>query len=304
MAMVREEQMQSTSIQTVSKFKDYQQLVKPNLSFLVVFSSVIGYLLAPNVVFDFKNIILLFLGGIFTTSGANIINEIIERDSDKLMKRTAVRPLPDGRMHVAEAVIICIITSVLGFVIMYVGFNPIAAYLSLFSTIVYGFLYTPLKKIHPICILVGAIPGALPPLIGWAAATGSIFEATDMGGWSLFAIQFFWQFPHLWAIAWVGYEDYLKAGIRMLPSKQGKTTFTGLQCMFYSITLIPLVIFPKQIGITGDLGMWLSIVLGVFYFLASFNFYLKNDKPSAKKLMYASFIYLPIVLIVMLIDKV
>lgn len=301
--MVREEQMQSESVTTVSKFKDYQQLIKPNLSFLVVFSSVIGYLIAPNVVFDFKNIILLFLGGIFTTSGANIINEIIERDTDKLMKRTAVRPLPDGRMQVTEAVIACIIFSVLGFVIMYFGFNPTAGYLSLLSAVIYGFFYTPLKRIHPICILVGAIPGALPPLIGWAAATGTIFEPTDIGGWSLFTIQFFWQFPHLWAIAWVGYEDYLKAGIRMLPSRKGKTSFTGLQCMFYSITLIPLVVFPKQIGMIGSLGMWLSILLGIFYFIASFNFYLKNDKVAAKKLMYASFIYLPVVLIVMLIDK-
>lgn len=303
--MLQESQVQSEPLAVSSnKVKDYLQLIKPNLSFLVVFSSVIGYLLAPNTQFEWTKILFLFLGGALVTSGANIINEILERDTDKLMKRTAVRPLPDGRMQVMEAVILSIITSVAGFVIMYLGFNAPAAFLSLASALIYSFFYTPMKRIHPVCILIGAIPGALPPLIGWVAATGTITEMSDMGGWSLFLIQFFWQFPHLWAIAWVGYEDYLKAGIRMLPSIEGKTSFTGLQCMFYSITLIPLAIIPYQLGMIGLIGLWSAIILGVFYFIASFNFYLKNDRVSAKRLMYASFIYLPIVLIMMLVDKI
>lgn len=303
--MLREGQVHTETIPYSSnRIKDYFQLVKPNLSFLVVFSSVIGYLLAPNAKFEWPQILLLFLGGSFVTSGANIINQILERNSDKLMKRTAPRPLPDGRMAVSEAVILSIATSLGGFAIMYFAFNPMAALLSVISSVIYGFIYTPMKRIHPICILIGAIPGALPPLIGWVAATGTLFELSDFGGWSLFLIQFFWQFPHLWAIAWVGHEDYQKAGIRMLPSREGKTSFTGLQSMFYSITLIPLVLIPYELGIVGKLGMWLSIILGVFYFIASFNFYLKNDKVSAKKLMYASFIYLPVVLMVMLFDKI
>lgn len=303
--MLREGQVQSETVEySSSKMKDYMQLVKPNLSFLVVFSSVIGYLLAPNVQLEWDKILYLFLGGSFVTSGANVVNQILERNSDKLMKRTKVRPLPDGRMQVTEAVILSIVFSVAGFLIMYFCFNPLASYVSLFSSVVYGFFYTPMKRIHPVCILIGAIPGALPPLIGWVAATGTLTQMTDMGGWSLFLIQFFWQFPHLWAIAWVGYEDYLKAGIRMLPSREGKTSFTGLQSMFYSITLIPLVMIPYQLGMIGLLGLWSAIILGLFYFIASFNFYLKNDKVSAKKLMYASFIYLPIVLIMMLVDKV
>lgn len=302
--MIKEEQLHADNItQSTSKIKDYLQLVKPNLSFLVVFSSVIGYLLAPNVAFEWDKIILLFLGGAFVTSGANIVNQIYERHTDKLMKRTANRPLPTGRMTVTEAVILCVLFSIIGLAIMYFGFNPLAALLSLISSILYGFAYTPLKRISPVCNLVGAIPGALPPLIGWVSATGTIFEPTDIGGWGVFAVQFFWQFPHLWAIAWVGHEDYQKAGMHMLPSKEGKTTFTGLQSMFYSLTLIPIVVLIKQIGLIGSLGMWASIVLGVFYFLASFNFYLKNDKDSAKKLMFSSFIYLPVVLVVMLFDK-
>ncbi len=303
--MLREESLQSESVGVSSnKMKDYLQLVKPNLSFLVVFSSVIGYLLAPGTQFEWDAVLFLFLGGALVTSGANIINQIIERNSDKLMKRTMVRPLPDGRMQVPEAVVLSVLTSVAGFLIMYFYFNPVAAFLSLSSSLIYGFMYTPMKRIHSICILIGAIPGALPPLIGWAAATGSITAVTDMGGWALFLLQFFWQFPHLWAIAWVGYEDYLKAGIRMLPSGAGKTSFTGLQCMFYSATLIPIGILPYQLGIIGNLGLWLTIILGVLYILASFNFYLKNDRVSAKKLMYASFIYLPVVLIAMLVDKI
>jgi protoheme IX farnesyltransferase len=303
--MVREEPLQPESVEVSSnKLRDYMQLVKPNLSFLVVFSSVIGYLLAPNTLFEWDKIIFLFLGGALVTSGANIINEIIERDTDKLMKRTAIRPLPDGRMQVKEAVILSIITSVAGFLIMYFCFNAIAAFISLASSVIYAFMYTPMKRIHPVCILIGAVPGALPPLIGWAAATGSVTNMTDLGGWALFLLQFFWQFPHLWAIAWVGYEDYQKAGIRMLPSAAGRTSFTGLQCMFYSATLIPIGILPYNLGMIGQLGLWLTAILGVFYFLASFNFYLKNDKVSAKKLMYASFIYLPISLIAMLVDKI
>lgn len=303
--MLREEQIPSEQVEVASsKFRDYKQLVKPNLSFLVVFSSVIGYLLAPDAQFSWDKILFLFLGGALVTSGANIVNEIIERDSDKLMKRTMVRPLPDNRMQVSEAVILAIVTSVGGFLIMFFCFNPIAAYVSLFSSLVYAFAYTPLKRISPICILVGAIPGALPPLIGWVAATGTLTEMSDLGGWALFLIQFIWQFPHLWAIAWVGYDDYLKAGIRMLPSNEGRTSFTGLQSMFYSLTLIPLSIIPYLLGMTGLIGLWATIILGVFYFLASFNFYLKNNKDSAKKLMYASFIYLPIALIAMLVDKV
>lgn len=302
--MIKEGHIATTTIaETNSKMKDYLQLVKPNLSFLVVFSSVIGYLLAPNVGFDWPKIILLFLGGAFVTSGANIINQIYERNTDKLMKRTANRPLPQGRMSVTEAVIICLVFSIIGLSIMFWGFNTNAAVLSLISSILYGFAYTPLKRISPICNLVGAIPGALPPLIGWVSATGTLFEPTDIGGWAVFAIQFFWQFPHLWAIAWVGHEDYERAGLKMLPSKSGKTPFTGLQCMFYSLTLLPISILCKQIGLIGDLGMWASILLGVFYFVASFNFYQKNDRDSARKLMFSSFIYLPVVLVVMLFDK-
>lgn len=287
----------------MAKFRDYMQLMKPNLSFMVVFSSVVGYLMAPGITLVWKDVLWLFAGGMLVTNGANIINQILERESDKHMKRTMSRPLPDGRMGVPEAVVLSIVSAIAGALIL-ASFDIKAAIISIISLLLYGFAYTPMKKIHPIATFIGAIPGALPPLIGWVAATHSLFGMESMGGWALFMIQFFWQFPHFWAIAWVGYEDYLKAGIRMLPSREGKTSFTGLQCIFYSLTIIPVSMLPNQLGMTGNTGMWVCIACGAFYTLASFGFYLKNDRKSAKRLMYASFIYLPTVLLAILIDKV
>ncbi len=298
--MLREEPLKVKEYSfAVAKIRDYAQLMKPNLSFMVVFSSVVGYLIVPGVEFLWKNVLLLFLGGMLVTNGANIINQILERYSDRLMKRTMLRPLPDERMSVNEAWLLCIISAAAGVGLLAYYFNLAAGLLSLFSLLLYGFAYTPMKKIHPIATFIGAIPGALPPLIGWVAATGS----AGVGGWALFLIQFFWQFPHFWAIAWVGYEDYLKAGIRMLPSKEGKTSFTGLQCIFYSLTLIPLAMLPHQLQLSGSTGMWISIGSGLLYCFASFVFYLRNDRKSAKRLMYSSFIYLPTVLLALLIDK-
>lgn len=282
------------------KLSDYGQLMKPNLSFMVVFSSVIGYLLAPNIAFVWKEVLILLAGGLSVTMSANIINQILERESDKFMKRTANRPLPKSRMSVGEAWALCFITGLIGVILLGFYFNPLTAILSFISILLYGFLYTPMKKISPIATFIGAIPGALPPLIGWVAATGSI----DFAGVVLFLVQFFWQFPHFWAIAWVGDEDYKKAGISLLPSKKGKTPFTGLMCIFYSLPLIPLAMVPNAIGLSGKVGMWVAIALAVLYILASFAFYNKNDRKSAKQVMYASFIYLPVVLLAFLFDKI
>lgn len=301
MSLVHEKDLSlEQSFSLKGKLSDYGQLMKPNLSFMVVFSSVIGYLLAPNTSFVWKEVLLLLLGGLSVTMSANIINQILERESDKFMKRTANRPLPTNRMGVVEAWALCLITGLFGTLLLGFYFNALAAILSVISILLYGFLYTPMKKISSIATFVGAIPGALPPLIGWVAATGTI----DFGGVALFLVQFFWQFPHFWAIAWVGDEDYKKAGISLLPSKKGKTPFTGLMCIFYSLPLIPLAMIPNAIGMSGKVGMWIAIGLAVLYILASFAFYVKNDRKSAKQVMYASFIYLPVVLLAFLFDKI
>ena len=298
--MLREEPIKVKEYSFIAaKVRDYAQLMKPNLSFMVVFSSVVGYLMVPGVPFVWKEVIILFIGGMLVTNAANIINQILERFSDRHMKRTMLRPLPDERMGLVEAWSLCILSAAAGVFLLAYYFNIAAAALSFLSLLLYGFAYTPMKKIHPIATFIGAIPGALPPLIGWVAATGHL----GLGGWALFLIQFFWQFPHFWAIAWVGYEDYLKAGIRMLPSKEGKTSFTGLQCIFYSLTLIPLAMLPNQLGLSGKVGMWVSIAAALLYCFASFIFYIRNDRTSAKRLMYSSFIFLPTVLLALLIDK-
>lgn len=282
------------------RVRDYSQLLKPNLSFMVVFSSVIGYLLAPGIHFAWKEVLTLFAGGILVTGGANTINQILEREGDALMKRTMNRPLPTGRISPLEAWIIAALAGFVGALLIGITFNPLAGALSFLSLLLYGFAYTPMKRVHPVAVLIGAIPGALPPMLGWVAATGSL----GVGGWVLFLIQFFWQFPHYWAIGWVGYDEYKKAGISMLPSQERTSKFTALQCMFYSLILVPMAVVPRMVGMTGNIGMWVTMAAGVFYFAASLNFYRRNDHVSARRVMFASFIYLPTVLLALLIDKI
>jgi protoheme IX farnesyltransferase len=283
----------------IGRARDYSQLLKPNLSFMVVFSSVIGYLLAPGVHFQLLPVMLLFVGGMLVTGGANTLNQIIERETDALMHRTQNRPLPTGRMTPAEALIVACTSGLTGSIMITLAFNPLAGLLSMLSLGLYAFAYTPMKRVHPISVFIGAIPGAMPPLIGWVAATGSI----GLGGWILFSMQFFWQFPHYWAIAWVCFEDYARAGFRMLPSYEGKTRFTGLQCMFYSVVLIPLLLLPRLAGMSGNWSMYVAIFCGILYFAASAQFFRKNDKKSAKLVMFGSFIYLPVVLLALYFDK-
>lgn len=304
--MLRQEPIKARwHIAALGRVRDYNQLLKPNLSGMVVFSSVIGYLMAPQIEFtwnDFglwQRIITLFAGGMLVTGGANTINQILERDSDSLMQRTRTRPLPDGRMHHAEAWIFAALTGISGALLLGYCFNPQAGALSFFSLLLYAFAYTPMKKIHPVAVLIGAVPGALPPLIGWVAATGGF----GIGGWLLFSIQFFWQFPHFWAIAWVAFDDYNKAGIRMLPTRERETRFTGVQCMTYSLVLIPMAIMPHFAGLTNLAAMWVCVAGGVMYFAASVAFYINNDHKSARRVMFASFIYLPVTLLALVIGK-
>ena len=305
--MVRQEPMKAKwHIVALGRAKDYNQLLKPNLSGMVVFSSVIGYLMAPAVHFQWldihvwQQIITLFAGGMMVTGGANTINQILERESDALMSRTRMRPMPDGRMHHIEAWVFAGLTGLAGAALLAFYFNLAAGLLSFFSLLLYAFVYTPMKKVHPISVLIGAIPGALPPLIGWVAATGSL----GLGGWVIFMLQFFWQFPHFWAIAYVAFDDYSRAGIRMLPTREKETRFTGLQCMFYSLVLIPMAVVPRVIGLTNNIGMVLCLLAGVMYFVASVMFFKNNDHKSARRVMFASFIYLPVILLALVIFKI
>jgi len=284
----------------IRKLKDYQQLMKLNLSMLVVFSSVVGYMIIPEVKVEFINLLYLFIGGSLVTAAANAGNEILERDTQNLMRRTMLRPLPEARMTVLEASLFCVTTLIAGLSILYLKFNPLTALLSLLCFVVYVAIYTPMKKVSPISVLIGAFPGSLPCLIGWVAGTNHL---GSMAAWTLFIIQFFWQFPHFWSIAWIGHEDYEKAGMKMLPRIEKVGYFTAFQCVLYSAVLIPLSALPMVVG----LGGWISVTglgLAALWFLYnSLNFLKDNSDAMARKVMFASFVYLPVVLITLVLDK-
>ena len=286
-----------------AKLKDYIQLIKFTLSFMVVFSSVISYMLAPNVVeYHFKSIVLLLLGGLLVTGSANAINQIAEKDTDAVMKRTSKRPVADGRMSITEATAFAVLSGIVGSLILGWYFSWYAAALGLLSLFIYGFIYTPLKKVNSTAVLVGALPGALPCLIGWAAAyDGESFSWT--GGWILFAIQFLWQFPHFWAIAWVAHTDYSKAGFKLLPSQQGPTKFTAIQTIIYSLLMVPVGLLPYYFGISGIVSMWIVLVCNLFMVLQCIRLYRTMEVKAARNVMFSSYIYLPIVLLALLADK-
>jgi heme o synthase len=282
-----------------SKIKDYLQLIKFTLNITVVFSSVISYLLVPNIGFNLKMILLLSIAGLLVTGSANTINQIYEKDSDALMKRTGSRPIAAGRMSKEEAWFFAILSGALGCWLMWYFFNLEAALLSLLSLFIYGFVYTPLKKVSAISVLVGAFPGAFPCLIGWVAGA----DGFTAGGWVLFAIQFIWQFPHFWAIAWVAHRDYDLAGFKLLPNQNEPTKKTALQAIGYSMIMIPLGFLPNLVGITGVYSMWFVLAANVAMVIQCFRLYKDMDVKAARRVMFSSYIYLPIVLISLLADK-
>jgi protoheme IX farnesyltransferase len=297
--MSQEAVEQSGSFKIASKIQDYKLLIKFNLSFMVVFSAVISYLLAPKVTqYDWKAIMILFLGGMLVTGSANAINQIVEKDTDALMKRTANRPVASGRMSVREAWTFAVITGIAGSLTLW-HFNFLAAALSVFSLFVYAFIYTPLKKISSVAVLVGAIPGSLPCLIGWAAGNDDL----SAGGWALAAIQFFWQFPHFWAIAWIAHKDYSMAGFKLLPSREGPTKFSAIQAIIYSLLLLPVGALPYLAGMSGRLSLVIILVANLLMVWQCVNLYREMTVQAARRVMFSSYIYLPVVLLALLIDK-
>ena len=282
-----------------NKLKDYYLLMKFTLSFTVVFSSVVCYLLVPGLDFDIISVLLLFVGGMLVTGAANAINQVVEKDTDALMKRTASRPVASGRMSVDEASTFAVVAAVFGIFIIGLWFNWVAAGIAAFSFFLYGFIYTPLKKIHSIAVLVGAIPGALPCLIGWAAGDPSL----GVGGWVLFALQFFWQFPHFWAIAWVSHEDYGRAGFKLLPSVGGPTKYAAVQSILYSVLLIPIGVLPFAVGMSGTISLVIISVANLVMFWQCIRLFREMDVKAARRVMFGSYIYLPVVLLSLLADK-
>lgn len=293
----------------MKKIKDYLLLIKPSLSILVVFSSVMSFALtkgSESYVDFWKMVLLLFAGGILVTGGANAMNQVVEKDTDAKMKRTAKRPVAAGRMTVAEGWIFGIITGVAGVFILGFFFNWLTAGLATFSLFLYAFIYTPLKKVNSIAVLMGAVPGALPCLIGWTAGNNEL----STGGWILFAFQFFWQFPHFWAIAWVAHKDYSSVGFKLLPSEKGPTKFTALQTIAYSLLLVPITMAPYFTGmcsfhdVQGKISLALIGLANLFMIGRCVTLYQKMDVGSARKVMFGSYMYLPVVMLAMLLSKV
>jgi protoheme IX farnesyltransferase len=282
-----------------SKVRDYAQLVKFRLTTLVLFSSVIGFLMAGSN-WEWPQMLLLILGGFLTTASANALNQVIEKDFDRLMKRTAQRPLPTERMSMAEALLAAGIFGVAGITIFWIYFNQLAALFSAVALLSYAFIYTPLKRFSPIAVFVGAIPGALPPLIGWVSATGTLSPVA----FALFSIQFMWQFPHFWAIAWVGYDDYMRAGYKLLPSKEGRSKFSALQIMFYILVLIPVSLVPAWLGMSGLVSALIVLICGLVFLTQSVFLIRQGSIEAAKKLMFGSFFYLPIVQLAIYFDRI
>ena len=280
--------------------KIFISLTKARLALSVVFSSIAGYFLAVDTV-DFNELILLVIGGYSIVGASNSFNQIIEKDKDVLMDRTKNRPLPAKQITTQNAFWISVFLTLIGLLCLYF-INYKTAFFAAISVFLYTCVYTPLKPITPLSVFVGAIPGAIPFMLGWVAATGSF--GIEPG--TLFMIQFFWQFPHFWALGWMLDDDYKKAGFIMLPTGN-RDKSTALQIILYIIWMMIISVFPYT-GLTGDLtlsfGSTIAILLlGIIMLVLAINLYNKMDISSARKLFYSSVLYLTLIQIIYLIDK-
>ena len=288
------------SISFTAFVNDFLQLTKFRLALSVVFSSVAGYLLAVDQV-ETKILIGLFIGGFAMVGASNAINQLIEKDFDALMNRTKNRPLPTGSMSVLAAATIAIVLTVLGIMVLY-AINIKTALFGLLSIFIYTCIYTPLKTISPLAVFVGAFPGAIPFMLGWVAATGEF--GVEPG--TLFMVQFFWQFPHFWAIGWMLDDDYKKAGFKMLPSGN-PDRLTAFQIVFYTLWTIIISLLPAT-SYTGSLnlsipGAILILFIGLYLLYYAIKLMQLKTKDAAKKLMFASIGYITILQLIYVIDK-
>ena len=288
------------SVSDAGKIMSYVELLKPRLSLLVAFSCAFGNILATSGEIDWFRLAMILTGG-FLLSGASVtINQVLEIREGSLMSRTMLRPLPTGRVSARSAMVFALFVIVVSLVVLYISTNPLTVLLSALSMVLYSVVYTPLKKVGPVAVFVGAIPGALPPLLGWVGHTGEIsYEALV-----IFGIQFIWQFPHFWAIAWVSDDDYRKAGFRLLPSGGGKDHNTAIQIMTYTLFLLPLGLLPAWIGLTGINSAVVVTLCGVGFLAQTFSLMKTGSNQSALRIMFGSFIYLPVVQIAYLLDKI
>ena len=289
-----------------SKATDYAQFIKLRLASLVVFSAVIGFVIGSrmdtNLAFSWSKMLILILGGFMVTGASNGFNQIIEKKLDALMNRTQNRPLPQHRMGVNESFILASFMGIVGMLILWIFINPMSGILSCVALILYTLAYTPLKRVTPFSVFVGAFPGAIPPLLGYVAATPG-FGTITLPAWILFFCQFIWQFPHFWAIAWVLDDDYKRAGFRMLPSVGGQNKSSAFQVLVYTLFLVPISLMPVLFGISGSISAVIISISGIFFCYQAYHLYKECSVSAARKLMFGSFIYLPVVQLAVMIGK-
>lgn len=279
---------------------DFGLLVKFKLTLLVLFSAVMSYAIVCEGAVNWGAMLLLAVGGFFITGAANALNQVLERDFDRLMPRTANRPVVTGRMTVSTAVLLAGLMALLGITMLSV-FNPLTGFLGTLSLISYAFVYTPMKRSTPLAVVVGAVPGALPLIIGCVAHEGFISPIA----WMLFGLQFLWQFPHFWAVAWLADEDYKKAGFYLLPSKNGeKDQTTGLLSFVFCILLVGSAVLSYILGYVGIVATVILVLLNIYWAAHCWKLYKTCERTAARKQMFISFMHLPFSLIVLLLDKV
>lgn len=286
-------QVIAKSVEKSSKLSDYLMLSKFRLSLFVVISSVMAYIVAVGMVINWPILAMLAIGGFCCTAASNGLNQVLEKDFDRLMVRTQTRPLPANRMRSSEAVLFSGIMLLIGTVVLS-WINPLTSFLAMISVVLYAFVYTPLKRHTTLSVAIGAIPGALPVLIGAVAGSGTI----TLLGIVLFLIQFLWQFPHFWAIGWLSFDDYNNAGYKLLPvNNEGEIhQKLGWHMLIYAVILIPVSILPIIYTEVNVLVTALIVITGLYYAFVSYKFYQKQERTTALKVMFTSFFYLPIVL--------
>lgn len=277
----------------------YAELTKPRITFLIVLTSAAGFALATRGSVDYLRMFSAMVGIALLSSGVATLNQYIERDLDALMRRTADRPLPSGKLLPWEALVFGVGLAVVAEVYLAVMVNPLTALLGLIVIAGYLFAYTPLKTKTSLSTLVGAFPGAVPPLIGWTAARGEL----SLEAWVLFAILFLWQFPHFLAIAWMYREDYGRAGILMLPVVEPDGRITGQQIVIYTLMLLPVSLLPTALGISGNVYLYGAIILGLLFLYSSIRAAFSQSRQEARRLLLASVIYLPLLFILMVVNS-
>lgn len=282
----------ATREETRLNIGDYIALTKPRLNFLVVLTSAVGYYLGSVELPAPLPMARAVIGTALVACGAAVLNQVYERRTDALMRRTRLRPLPDGRVGTSEATVYGLVLSAIGLLLLAIWDNALSSALAFATIAIYLFVYTPLKLRSSIATLVGAVPGALPPLIGWAAARGSL----SIGGWTLFLIMFLWQIPHFMAIAWMYRDDYGNANFPLLPVVEPDGRRTGRQAVLYSAALLPLSMLPSLVGVCGLSYFWIALALGIGLLALSLNFSIKRSDRAARWLFYGSIVYLPLLL--------